>query len=130
MGKAKVYNEADAKVVEKLAGVGFPQESISAEIDCCVETMLKLYDKEFRKGQARANGRIAGKLFAKAMEGNTAALIFWAKTHMGWRETAHLELSSPDGTMTPAAPVAFDLSKLTPEEIAKMARAAFRGETQ
>lgn len=124
----KKYDERDAKTVKTLSQYGVPQDDIAATIGCCVETMLKLYEKQHKEGRAFANAHIGKRLFEKAMEGDTTALIFWAKTRMGWRETSRTELVSPDGSMSPASPVSIDLSEMSPEDVAKMARAAFRGE--
>jgi hypothetical protein len=38
------------------------------------------------QGKAKANSKIGRGLFQKAMDGDTSALIFWAKTQMRWRE--------------------------------------------
>lgn len=79
-------DEQCATQVQALSQYGVPQENIAAVIGVCVETMQKLYSNELAKGKARANTQIGKRLFDKAMEGDTAALIFWAKTQMGWRE--------------------------------------------
>ena len=116
-----LFNADHAKTVRALSQYGVPQENIAATIGCCVETMLKLYGQEHKEGRAVANAKIGKRLFEKAMEGDVSALIFWAKTQMKWRETSKIDLTSSDQSMSPKA--AFDLSTLSPEQIA-----ALRGE--
>ena len=116
-----LFNADHAKTVRALSQYGVPQEDIAATIGCCVETTLKLYGQEHKEGRAVANAKIGKRLFEKAMDGDTTALIFWCKTRMGWRETQKVDLTSSDGSMSPAN--AFDLSALSPEQIA-----ALRGE--
>lgn len=80
-----IFNAEHAKTVRALSQYGVPQEDIAATIGCCVETMQKLYSNEIAKGRATANAKIGKRLFEKAMEGDTSALIFWAKCRMRWR---------------------------------------------
>lgn len=84
-GREVKYDEKDAQTVRTMAGYGVPQEDIAASIGCCVETMQKLYKEQLAEGRAEANGQIGKRLFEKAMEGDTSALIFWAKCRMRWR---------------------------------------------
>ena len=55
-------------------------------IDVSIPTLLKHYEKEIREGRIKANAKIAQTLYKKAIEGDTACLIFWAKTRLGWKE--------------------------------------------
>ena len=59
--------------------------------------------ERYKKGRAKAKGAIAGSLIQKARAGELGAQIFYLKTQAGWRETTHLEHTSPDGSMTPTA---------------------------
>lgn len=125
--KAAKYDESNAMTVRALSQYGVPQEDIAAQIGCCVETMVGLYAREMAEGRAVANAKIGKRLFAKAMDGDTASLIFWAKTRMGWRETQKVDVTSSDGTMSPV-PLTINLADLSAEEIATKVRAVFRGE--
>lgn len=86
--------------------------------------MVKLYKQELITGRTNANVKVGKRLFEKAMSGDTTALIFWAKTRMGWRETQKIDLSSSDKTMSPAP--ALDLSHLSPDALLKLTREAFK----
>ena len=119
--KAILFKDDLAISVQAMSQYGVPLKDIAAFIGISVPTLLKLYKKELEKGRAVANRQIGERLFKKAMDGDTTALIFWAKTQMGWRETSKIDLTSSDQSMSPKA--AFDLSSLSPEQIA-----ALRGE--
>lgn len=54
-------------------------------------------EKRYKRGKARAVGAIAQGLIQKARGGDTACMIFYLKTQAGWRETARLEHSGPEG---------------------------------
>lgn len=84
-------NDDHAAQVQAMSQYGVPQGDIAASIGMCVETMLKLYGNEFKAGKNTANFNIGKRLYDKAIEGDTTALIFWAKTQMGWKETQRVE---------------------------------------
>lgn len=79
------YSPENAKTVRALAQYGVPLDDMAASIGCCKDTLLKLYSKEIAEGRAVANAKIGKRLFEKAMDGDTSALIFWAKCRMRWR---------------------------------------------
>jgi hypothetical protein len=113
-----------AALVEAMAQYGVPQDEIAAKIGMSVDTMVKLYKQELITGRTNANVKVGKRLFDKAMSGDTTALIFWAKTRMGWREIQKIDLSSSDRTMSPAP--ALDLSHLSSDELLKLTREAFK----
>lgn len=122
-------SEEKSRLVRVMAQYGAPQEDIAHELGISVETVLKYYDTEYKTGKAHADVVIRQTLFDKAVnQRDTACLIFLCKTRLGMRETNRTELVSPDRSMSPASPVSIDLSEMSPEDVAKMARAAFRGE--
>lgn len=94
--KPHPYDEEQAKIVKAMSQYGVPHEDIAVTIGMCVETMQRLYSHELVKGRAVANAKIGRRLFDKAMSGDTSALIFWAKTRMGWKETQKVE-AAPAG---------------------------------
>lgn len=82
------------------------------------DTIQRHFAHELAVGKARANSEIGKTLFQRAMNGDTSAMIFWAKTQMGWRDVQRLEHSSPDGTMTPRP--AIDVGKLSESALAEI----------
>ncbi len=99
---AKERNEEHARIVGKMSQNGLPQEEIADYFDMCVETLQRLYGDELKRGRTVANNNIAQRLYDKGVrEGDTTALIFMAKTRLGWREVNRTELTSPDGSMSP-----------------------------
>lgn len=83
--------EEHAELVEKMAQYGVPLPEIGYLVDCNKDTLLKYYKTEIEKGRAIANAKIGERLFQKAMEGDTTALIFWAKARMRWRTEDKVE---------------------------------------
>jgi hypothetical protein len=77
--------------VQRLSGVGVPQDDIADIIDCDPKTLRKHFPNELRRGVAEANVAVASYLFAKAKEGHVTAQIFWLKTRARWREGRALE---------------------------------------
>lgn len=83
--------------VEAMAGFGVPQNEIACLIDIDPKTLRLHFRKELDQGIAKANAKIGQTLFQQAVNGNTAAAIFWAKSRMGWRETVKIEATGEDG---------------------------------
>ena len=85
--------DQDRRLVEKMGAVGVPHESIALVIRDGIDdkTLRKHFRRELDTAKVKANAKIGGKLFSMAMAGNVPALIFWAKTRMGWKETTVLE---------------------------------------
>lgn len=83
--------------------VGTTQETIASIIGIDPKTLRKYYREELDQSKAKANATIGGALFNKAKSGDTTAMIFWMKTQAGWKETNVNEITSPDGSMSPAA---------------------------
>ena len=57
------------------------------------DTLKKHFKEELRTAKIKANAKIGGTLFNQAINGNTSAAIFWAKTQMGWKEKSEIEHS-------------------------------------
>ena len=85
----------ERKLVEQMCAVGIPQESICLVVRDGIDdkTLRKHFRRELDTAKIKANAKIGGTLFNKAVNGDTTAAIFWAKTQMGWKETSHTELS-------------------------------------
>lgn len=92
-GKAFIPTDEHRELVLELTSKGLPFTQIAALIDFIdEETLKKHFKKELLIGKAQANRQIGGKMFQKAMEGDTTALIWWSKTQMGWKETKAVEV--------------------------------------
>jgi len=89
----------ERKLVEQMSAVGIPQESISLVIRDGIDskTLRKHFRRELDTAAIKANAKIGGTLFNKAINGDTAAAIWWSKTRMGWKETTVNERTGKDG---------------------------------
>ena len=85
------------KTVSAMCAYGVPQEDIAAVVGCNHETLRKYYRDELDVSMAKANSKIAEKLYQKAMQGDTACMIFWLKTRAKWAETVKNEHTGPNG---------------------------------
>lgn len=90
------------------AAIGTPQETIGRILGIDAKTLRKYYRDELDLGSGRANAAVAGKLYQKAMNGDTVSQIFWLKTRAGWRDVHRHEFSGPGG-----GPVTLDVGKLS-----------------
>ena len=79
----------ERRLVEQMCAVGIPQESICLIVRDGIDdkTLRKHFRRELDTAKIKANAKIGGTLFNKAVNGDTTAAIFWAKTQMGWKET-------------------------------------------
>lgn len=93
-------DERIAQVVQLHTLVGTPQPTLAKILGMATETMSKYYRDELDTAKAQANAQIAGRLYKKAMDGDTTAMIFWLKTQARWRET--IDLSNEDGSLQQA----------------------------
>jgi hypothetical protein len=89
----------ERKLVEQMVAVGIPQESICLVVRDGIDgkTLRKHFRKELDTAKVKANAKIGGTSFNKAINGDTTAAIFWAKTQMGWKETKTHEIDGKDG---------------------------------
>jgi hypothetical protein len=91
---AFVPTDEERELVQKYAGLGLSQDQISALIRDGIHrtTLMEHFQRELELGKAKAHAKVGGKLFQKAMEGDTASLIWWTKTQMRWAETQKHEI--------------------------------------
>jgi hypothetical protein len=68
-----------------------------------LNTLYSFFEEELDRGRARTNIKI-GKFLSEVASGNrqadksqVTAAIFWAKCHMGWRQTDRMELTGANG---------------------------------
>tara|TARA_R110002110_G_scaffold112795_1_gene280207 strand:+ start:297 stop:635 length:339 start_codon:yes stop_codon:yes gene_type:complete len=79
----------ERRLVEQMTACGIPQESQCLVIRDGIDdkTLRKHFRRELDTAATKANTKVAGTLFNKALGGDTAAMIWWSKTRMGWKET-------------------------------------------
>ncbi len=96
-----IPTKAERKEVVKLISVGIPQESVAMVIRDGISkpTLEKHFRHELDTAMIKAHGKIGGKLFAMALAGNVSALIFIAKTRLGWKEVQVIE-GNPDAPLS------------------------------
>jgi hypothetical protein len=89
----------DRKLVEEMAGYGFPHEHICQLLSPPISkvTLLKYFKAELTAGLPKANSRVAKWLFASARKGDVAARIFLAKVRLRWKESSAIEHTGPNG---------------------------------
>lgn len=117
--KEIIRNETHAVSVQAMSQFGVPMKDIAAFIGISEPTLLKLYSREIERGRTVANHEIGKRLYEKAMDGDTTALIFWAKTRMGWKEKHTVDITNSDDSLNATNVLRY----LSPEQIA-----ALRGE--
>ena len=96
--------DSERKQVEAMSGYGLPIEQIAILVRGGIDTdtLRKHFANELIAGKAKANSGVGRTLFQKAMGGDTAAMIWWSKTQMRWKETQAHEITGADG-----APIEF-----------------------
>lgn len=92
--------DAERKQVEALSGYGVPMEQIAVLVRDGIDsdTLRKHFQQELISGKAKANGQVGKTLFQKATGGDTAAMIWWSKTQMRWKEVQQHEITGENGS--------------------------------
>lgn len=86
-GRPKItWDKAIAERVQEMSQYGTPHEEIAALVGISEPTLRKLYKKELIQGANMAKLGVRKKLYERCMAGDTACLIFYAKTQLGWKE--------------------------------------------
>jgi hypothetical protein len=81
--------------VETMSGMGIRQIDIAVILSITHGQLVKRYRQQLDLGKAKANLSVGKTLYQKAVSGDTACMIFWAKTQMGWTEK--IEVTGPEG---------------------------------
>lgn len=91
--------DADRKQVEAMSGYGVPIEQIAAVTmgGIGLEALYNHFREELVAGKAKINAKVGQTLAQKALSGDTAAMIWWSKSRMGFREKVELEHSGAGG---------------------------------
>ena len=93
--------DENRQIVQQLSALGTRYEDIAIELDISADTLSKYYSKELEKGRIKANAKVAQGLYNQAVNGNTAASMFWLKTRAGWSETSKHEITGANGSPIP-----------------------------
>lgn len=89
--------QVDLKKVEEYAQVCDSEEEIALALGISYATLQRRkkdfeeFAEAIKRGKAKANVFVGGKLMQKIKEGDTASTIFYLKTRCGWRETQRIE---------------------------------------
>lgn len=104
--KARVLSEDEIALVSKLAGV-LTYEQLADLFGIAQRTFDNIRERQpevnaaYKRGRAEIIGKVAESLVQDALDGDTTSRIFFLKTQAGWRETAKIDHTSSDGSMTP-----------------------------
>lgn len=91
--KKKKLEQIDLRQVESLAALGLTDEDIALVLGIGERT-LERYKKDpgfwhaLKTGKIKADSQVAKRLYEKAMNGDTTAMIFWLKNRRPdrWRD--------------------------------------------
>ena len=93
----------DLKKVEQYAQVCDSDAEIAMALGISYSTLKSrkresdLFDQAIKRGRAKANVFVGGKLMDAIKRGNMAATIFYLKTRCGWKETSVNEITGKNG---------------------------------
>ena len=92
-------SDSDRKQVEAMSGYGVPIEQIAAVTmgGIGLEALYNHFREELVAGKAKINAKIGQTLAQKALGGDTAAMVWWSKSRMGFKEKVELEHSGANG---------------------------------
>ncbi len=76
-------------MVEQMSAVGIPHESIARLVRDGIDdkTLRKHFRQELDTAAIKANAKVSGSLYNKAIGGDTTSIIWWEKTRQGRKET-------------------------------------------
>lgn len=125
----------DRAIVGAMCAYGVPETDIAVVIGISPKTLRKYYRQELDTAAAKANARVAERLFKVATEGvgkeAVTAMIFWLKTRARWHETSRHEHSGPEGAAIPVQiKHKVDLSGLSDDQLAALEAAFGESEPQ
>lgn len=87
----------DLKKVEEYAQLCDNEAEIALALGISQDTLTRRkqsradFAEAIKRGKAKANIFVGGKLMQKIKAGDTASIIFYLKTRCGWKETQKIE---------------------------------------
>ena len=87
----------DLKKVEEYAQANDSEEEVARALGISYSTLRRRkasyeqFEQALKRGKAKANIFVGGKLMQACREGNITAIIFYLKTRAGWKETQRIE---------------------------------------
>tara|TARA_R100000306_G_scaffold61305_1_gene63478 strand:- start:829 stop:1188 length:360 start_codon:yes stop_codon:yes gene_type:complete len=89
------------RMVEAMSAYGIPQEEIAVVVAVDRKTLAKHYARELAEATAKANAKVAERLYDRAMEGDVKAMMFWLERRGGdaWRNQPVVQLIPGDFTI-------------------------------
>jgi hypothetical protein len=102
----KTLTDDERAQIEALAAY-LSQEQIADFLGIGKTTWFAILEREpdiaerYKRGKAAAIKSVATGLLQMARDGDKVAAMFYLKTQAGWRETAHVDHTSSDGSMKP-----------------------------
>jgi hypothetical protein len=85
--------------VEGFSTIGYSHEKIAAYIEINVDTLKKYYKNELDKSKMSKVLAMADSIYARGLDGDTKAAMFWLRTQAGWYEA-----KAPDRPLDEALP--------------------------
>lgn len=95
--------QIDLKKVEEYAQVCDSEEEIALALGISYATLQRRkkdfeeFAEAIKRGKAKANVFVGGKLMQKIKDGDTASTIFYLKARCGWREIDRREITGANG---------------------------------
>lgn len=87
----------DRRTVELMTAIGTSQENVARCVGDGIDlkTLRKYYREELDTAVIKANAKVGGSMFNKAIAGDVSAQKYWMGCRAGWKETSVTE--TPDG---------------------------------
>lgn len=81
-----IVTEEKINLVKSLARFGVKTELIANHLRISEPTLFKYYKDHMADSRVFAHMNMGESLYNRALNGDTSAAIFYAKTQMGWKE--------------------------------------------
>jgi hypothetical protein len=98
-----VASEAQKQAVMALVAVGTSNKVMADVLRIPERTLNRHFREELKHGRALIHARVAAGITAKALTGDNAAMFFYAKAQMGWRERSSLAFEDAKGNIADPA---------------------------